>query len=755
MKKILIVLLLTFAGVSLFAKDVKIDLANAVIVMQKQTQKSIANDLKKHLELIGGGKVAIVPASKIPAGKYVFYVGTAPKGTKMDFKGEEGRYLVTDKAAYFFGDSFRDYGASHAIYTFLEEALNVRWPGTDIIVADKRNPVTVSKTEGKFIPSLNIRWIRGQGIWIRRMRMGLHNPPPYGHAFTRWWKRFGKTHPEYFALNYGKRYPTRLGRNNADVAQKLSPGMMQAIALCVSNEKVWDQVIADWRKAGMPEYINLCENDAPCNLSCHCENCMKLDVLTPAQKKDWTHALGDRYVYFANNVLAKAKKYRKDAKISMYAYNASHDAPRREKLPEDIVIGIVPTNATMPSLTKYISSWKNVGLNHFFYRPNRHHFYSMMCLPAGFEKHFYNVMRLMLDQGCIGFDYDAGKTLNPSVQLSDYILARTMQNPSATFEECFDHYLAVYGKAGNNVRKYFEYWRKEVWEKRIEKNVDKITDLGTFYNYSRGLVRNITPYYKESDFVKAGKYLDDAMKIPGLTADQKALVKRLADFNEHGRLFFNAVAKKNDKDSLALLKYRKEHKLTILHKSEQYYGDVAGLKRVMDLAEFTPPFKQTELFWKFKLDPKDVGEKEEWYKAGRDYFKWKHVMATNRNWEKPYAHYKVITKEIRDLTKNYDGIAWYATSIKIPSDWLGKRNIYLYFGGVDESCTIYFNGEKIHYRPYVKANDWTTPFTVDITNHIKGDARTPQVVIVRVEDKNGAGGIWKRVFLVSKEKNDL
>ena len=753
MKKLLTVLLLLFAAAAVFAKEVKIDLKNAVIVQQHKKFASLSADLQKHLELIGGGKVAIVPASKVPAGKYVFYVGIAPKGAKTSFKGEEGIYLVTDKAAYFYGDKFRNYGIYHAVYTFLEEALGVRWPGVDQIAVVKRNPVVVSKVEGSFAPVLNIRGIRNQGIWSRRMRLGVHNPPQYGHAFTKWWAMYGKTHPEYFALNYGKRAPTGLGRNTGDMAQALASNKYaQIIALCVSNEKVWDRIIENWKKAGMPEYVNLCENDAPDNLSCHCENCKKLDVLTPEQQKDWTHALADRYVYFANEVLKRAKKYRKDVKVSMYAYNASQDAPKKIRLADEVVIGIVPTNFTMPSLTKYVSSWKKMGLKHFYYRPNRHYYYAMMCLPAGFDKHFYDVVQFMVKQGCIGFDYDTGKTLNPSVQFSDYIIAKSLQNPSLSYEDCVKHYLEAYGKAGENVGKYFEYWRKNVWEKRIVKNVDKITTLGAFYNYARGLVKDITPYYKESDFIEAGKYLDAAMKTPGLTSDQKALVKRLVDFNEHGRLFFNAVSRKNDKDSLTLLKYRQENKLKILHGTEQYYGDVAGLKRVMDLAEFTPPFKKTDLFWKFRLDPENVGEKENWHKEGRKIWKWKYVMATNRNWEKPYAHYKAISKEIRELTKNYDGFAWYATSVNIPADWFGKRDIYLYFGAVDDSCTIYVNGEKAHVRPYINPSDWSTPFSVNITKYVKGNSRTPQFITVRVGDRGGAGGIWKQVFLVSKAK---
>ncbi|MBO5761479.1 MAG: DUF4838 domain-containing protein [Lentisphaeria bacterium] len=752
MKKIFLMLLLLITAAAVFAKEVKIDLKNAVIVRPNKAYDYLASDFQKHLELIGGGKVPIVFTKQVPAGKYAFYVGIAPKGAKQDYKGEEGRYLVTDKAAYFYGDTFRYLGASHAVYTFLEEALDVKWPHVDDIIAVKRNPVIVSKLEGSFVPVLNIRGIRGQGIWNRRMRMGSHNPPQYGHAFTKWWNRFGKTHPEYFALNYGKRYPTQLGRNSNDVAQALAPGITEAIALCVSNEKVWDQIIADWKKAGMPEYINLCENDAPDQLSCHCENCMKLDVLTEEQKKDWLHALADRYIYFAKGVLAKAKKYRKDAKISMYAYNASQDAPRREKLPEDIVIGIVPTNFTMPSLVEYVSSWKNVGLKHFFYRPNRHYYYNMLSFPAGFHKHFFDVMQFMYKQGSIGFDYDSHKNINPTIQISDYLIAKGMQDPSKSYEYWMNDFLKAYGNAGKDVGKYFEYWRTQVWEKRIEKNINKITDVGICFNYTRGLVWLLKDYYKESDFVTAGNCLEEALKAKGITEDQKKLVQKLIDFNEHSRLMYNAIVKKTDNDSIALLKFRQKHGMKILDETEQYYGDVCGLKRVQDLAEFVPPFKETALFWRFKLDPKDVGVKENWFKDGRKILKWKDVMATNKNWENPYGHYKAISKEIRALTKNYDGIAWYATNITIPADWFGKRNIYLYFGAVDESCTVYVNGEKVHYRPYVNRDDWTTPFTVDITRFVKGNARTPQIIIVRVEDKAGAGGIWKRVWLVSKMK---
>lgn len=752
MKKIVFILLSVFAAAVLSAAEVKIDLNNVVIVRRNARQKNLANDLRAHLELMGSCKIKVVGLGKVPAGKYAFYLGIAPKGIKGDFKPEEGRYLITDKAAYFYGDSAKEQGVSHAVYTFLEDALGVRWPGLENISLVKRNPVIVSKVEGKYIPELNLRNIRRQGIWMARMKMGRHDPPIYGHAFTKWWKRFHKTNPDYFALNYGRRFPTNQGRILEDAAQNVPGHLAEMIALCVSNEKVWDQVVADWRKAGMPLYINLCENDAPDNLSCHCENCMKLDVLTPAQKKDWTHALADRYLVFAGGVLEKAKKYRKDVRIAMYAYNASQNAPRREKVPEDVVMGIVPTNYTMDSLADYVLSWKKMGLKHFFYRPNRHTYYKMLVFPAGFHKHFFDVAQFMIKQGGIGFDYGSPTSINPSVQLSDYFIAKAMQDPSKSYEYWMKHYLEAYGPAGKEVGNYFEYWRKEVWEKRIEKNLNKITSIGGYYNYGRGLCRSLKDYYKESDFITAGNYLKKALNTPGLNDLQTAQVKRLLHFHEHSVLFFNAVANRTDKDSIALMKFREKHNIKLLDPDEQYFGDVAGLKRVKDLKDFDPPYLATDILWKFRLDPEDKGIKEKWYQDGRNILKWKHFMATNGNWEKPHASYKKISPEIRKMAAKYDGIAWYGTSISIPSDWFGKRDIFLYFGAVDESCTVYVNGEKVHERPFRERKDWMTPFTVDITKYVKGNSRTPQIIIVRVLDRAGAGGIWKPVRLVSKIK---
>lgn len=729
------------------AAQIMIDPAKAVISVPDRKYEAVAGDLRKHLELITGEKIAVVRDGELPKDRFVFRIGEVPPGEKGPFKPEEARWLATPDSLWFYGDAPN--GPSFAVYAFLEDELGVRWPSGNDIAFRTLNPIPVKTLRFSWTPELNIRGIRGTtpGMkeWRTRLRAGAHNPPVYGHAFTDWWKKYGKDHPDYFAMNNGKRQPTTLGQKQSENAAAFTGPMMESIALCVGNEAVAEQIIANWDKKS--EYINLCENDAPDELSCHCEKCRALDVLKEGEP--FTHNLADRYVNFANRVLAAARKSRPDVKVTMYAYNASQNAPKREKTDPSVVIGIVPTDFTMNALEKYVGDWKKAGMNRFFYRPNRHHYY-MLLLPAGHEEYFFRVFQSMYKQGAFGFDYDSPGAATPSDFFSDYVLLKAMQDPSKPFEYWEKHYMQAFAPADKEISDYFRYWREEVWGKRLEKNIAKLSQEGAFYNFGRGLARSLGDYYRESDFDATDKILSQALQRKDLPANVRSRIERLALDNTHARLTFRAIVKKTDEDSIALLKFREKNQYPLFPWSEQYWGDICGLKRVQDLSMFTPPFVRTPVFWFFRLDPADVGMKEEWFKDDyKKIVKWGAYMATNTCWETPHKHYKLISEEIRKKTANYDGVAWYAVPLeKFPLDWKGRK-VFLYFGAVDESCKVWVNGKFAGEHPFVKADDWRVSFPIEITDCIDWN-RATQIAVVRVEDKSGAGGIWKPVWLVSK-----
>ena len=748
MKILLPLFLLCSFSFASIAEELVIDPDRAVISAQKANDPA-AQELKTHLELITGKIIPVLGRGRVRRNSFIFHVGKAPAGVQAKFQPEEARWEITPEAAYFYGDGNK--GTLFAVYDFLENELGVRWPSAGDIAFRKQNPIRVKTTRGKWIPQLNIRTIRAAGAkdktaamqWRRRLRMGGHDQPRYGHSFTQYWKRFGKTHPEYFAMRAdGVRAPVG-AKADADNAAAFRGAREHAVAMCVSNDALADQVIADWRKAGCPLYINLCENDAFGKDSCHCRKCTALDVV-PTQKTQGENWHADRYVHFANRVLARARKFRPDVKASQYAYNAAEQAPAREKPDADLVIGIVPTDFTMAGIEAYVGSWKKAGMNHFFYRPNRHFYYDLPQLPVGYEKHFFELWQYLYRSGAIGFDYDSPAERGIFQYFGNYILLKAMQDPSKPFEYWEKHYMEAFGAAENDIRGYYRYWREQVWEKRLAPHQKEIAEQGKWSKFARGLRWNLGKYYRESDFIEAGKYLDAALSR-NLTAEERARIEKLKLANEHARLYFNAVAKKTDADSLKLLDFYEKHKMPVTKEG----NDITGILRVVNFRNYRPPYLKTPLFWYFKLDPENKGIGEKWYADSIvQVRKWGAMMCTNTSWESPHKHYKQVSAEIRKRTTSYDGIAWYGTQITIPADWK-DRKVFLYFGGVDESCWIYLNGRKAGERIFKKSNDWSTPFAIEITDVIDWKLKQ-QNVIVRVEDTYGQGGIWKPVWLLSK-----
>ncbi len=733
------VLLSSLFSAGLFA-ETTVDPKQAVIRISP-SGKTAAEELQLHLKAMTGKTVPFVSGS-IPQGKFVFDVGAVPPGVdSKTLKPEESRWTLSGNALHFYGQG--PIGALNAVYLFLEDELGVRWPEGNKILVKESPRIRIVNNSGAWQPSLNIRDIRGRGLWGRRMRMGSHNPPIYGHAFENWWTRFGKTHPEYIALLQGIRHPIKLGDKASDVSAY--KGAIPVFGLCVSNPDVVRQIIADWN--GKTQYINLCENDIDGRQACECAACRKLDALRPGETAEFH--LADRYLSFAKAVLAEAKKIRPDAKIAMYAYNQSQEPPNRERVTGDIVLGIVPRDFGMPTIGKYVGGWKKTGMEHFFYRPNRHHYY-ISELPCGFEEHFFNLWQYLYRQGAIGFDYDSPAIVLPPQWFADYVIAKAMQDPEKSFADWEKHYCEAYGAAAPEVMEYFRYWRKNVWEKRLAPKMADLAAAGRYSNFGRGLMWNVGNYFRTSDFDAADRILAKA-KGKQFSAGERALFDELVKYNTHARLIFEAASKKTDDAAIALLKFRRANGIAPLNPTEQYWGDVCGIKRVMDFEAYDPPFIQTPLFWRFRLDPKDAGLKEEWFKGNfRQIVSWGAYMGTNMPWEHQHPHYKLISPEIRAAAKNYDGVAWYAVPLeKFPLDWKGST-VYLYFGAVDESCTVWFNGKLAGEHKFVKSNDWATPFVIEITDQIDWTKPT-QIAVVRVVDKGGDGGIWKRVWILRKK----
>lgn len=137
----------------------------------------------------------------------------------------------------------------------------------------------------------------------------------------------------------------------------------------------------------------------------------------------------------------------------------------------------------------------------------------------------------------------------------------------------------------------------------------------------------------------------------------------------------------------------------------------------------------TKAQWRFKPDRRDVGLKEKWAAAAVDET-WKPIRV-GLAWE-------------GQGYENLDGFAWYRLRTQVPESW---KEAYLTFDGVDDSYEVYVNGELAG-RGGDKArriDTFSTRLSFNVTRFITPGR--PFDVAVRVDDWQGAGGIFRPVHL--------
>ena len=743
-----------------------------------------AQELQRHLAMKTGKTIPIT--AKAAPGKYTFLF-ERPANVKL--KPEEAVWEVSKNQTRFYGDS--DVGGVKinksritnartktgdltAVYAFLEQQLGFLF----LAPGDRDTAYTVSRklelTEGKFswdpgrLVQRGMRFDYGSFrsrtkanlsnmpkfyqdkykkdyaekdyetlLWLKKMRQGRSVGYGYGHAFTQWWKLYGKTNPDFFALRGRVRTPRK------DPAR---------IKMCVSNPKLVQKIVDLWKaKKPRPNYINVCENDS--GDYCECENCRKLDV-APAGAADWNKNLTDRYIHFANSVAREAKKIDPNVKITFYAYSVYRFPPQKFRVDPSIIIGFVPSMMSIDKVQEQYEGWRRMGATMMFQRPNDQH---ISCgLPMGIEKRLFDHFQVGYRNGIIGTDYDSIHRFWETTGIADYILARAHVYPERTFEEHFNEYCSAYGDAAADVKSYFEYWRKEIFDNRIVKNQKAIAEKGRYGNLRRGLMWDLHKYYFEHDFDITNKMLLRGLSKK-LTPLQKNRLMKLALANTHARLTHRAlVAKSEDKLLVAkeLLSFRIKHwdhlnmSFYNLYDVEGEMGDVTGIKRAAMLGDYAEG-KQLRLYWNFATDPKnELTRQEIWKKPFKNVSKW-YSLRLDAPWEQQ-GNNKGLPAKIREELKQYDGVGWYAFALDVPKKWQGKE-IALIFGAVDESAWVYLNGQLCGTQIYKGGDDWKKPFTIPITSQIDWK-KSRQHLFVRVEDKSGMGGLWRPVMLVCRDK---
>ena len=578
------------ASSAAFALD--INLAKAEISVSdpgNANQVYAARELEKHLNLISGCK----DRKRTGCANAVFVIGSPAPGMRKaaDF---EALAAVKDGKVYFWGDDGRSAykgevpcgGSMFAVYAFLDKVLGVKWvfPGDDGIVYQRRSRISVKEGwKDRFVPPLlstrmrggeslsrksfdpdgSLHWekyiptamrktiddenrrIARNREWILRMRHQTRERFSFGHAFEHWNKRFYKSHPEYLAMNEdGTRGISPSSRRKAKHAK-----------LCVSNNAVVDQIIADWEKNGKPKYFNICPTDA--KGFCRCKACCALDYPLSPDEPFNLHKT-DRYVDFWNRIAEKAIALRPDVKLCTYIYESYRFPPRKLKIkyPDNMIFGMVPSQED--DNAQFLRDWKSAGLKHFMLRPNYLCYRSV--IPRGYERFYHSNFMLNLKNGMLACDYDGWP--RSVMDFESYVIARTAADPKLPFEVMESEFLSQFGAAAPVMREYFtrvrERTEKGLYEvqKKPPLEREQVPDDSRLYN-------TVMAANCDKWFVEDLAIIDRAAKTPGLTEVELKRVELRRLICEHARRTHRFLLARDSmdrksfaKEALDLLDYR-------------------------------------------------------------------------------------------------------------------------------------------------------------------------------------------------------
>lgn len=489
-----------------------------------------AKELQYHIKASTDAELAITPEDKAPMAGGHIYLGhcsrtmtvkadpsTLPgNGYVLKTVGDDLYIAGKDSA----GDPMKmrtHAGTLFAVYDILENNLGVRWlwPGKLGEVIPSRQSATLPDLNASVKPLLYFKdWRTGLSVqfaggdiagfaspekyekfahdeaqWLRRQRFGWSERPAYGHSYTNYWERFGKTHPEYFSMM-------------PDGTRGLDPrsgGNPKYVHMCVSQPGLLKQKLQDWVDDGMPPYINICENDGWAG--CTCLRCMSWDVPSPDEhiafdkrleeaKKVYSGedgdaslwmlklgSLSDRYARYANYVSHEASRLKPDVKVTMYAYDNYAKPPVSTELNKNILVGLVPEAMGFPynkkesdTFRKYWEGWAKTGCT-LFLRPN----YTLQGhdFPVFYARTLGEDLKFAMNHSMVGADFDSLTGQYAAQGPTLYMIAKILNHPDASVERTIDEFCSAFGPAKGEVKDYFDYWAK-VYGRYDKSQYDKL-----------------------------------------------------------------------------------------------------------------------------------------------------------------------------------------------------------------------------------------------------------------------------------------
>jgi hypothetical protein len=386
-------------------------------------------------------------------------------------------------------------GTLFGVYDFIERELGVRWlfPGEHGEVVPKRATITIPDLDRREQPRIEKRKVRNQavtredtfapvlekwgipveawkaahgpeatGMWFRRMRLGARIEIEGGHAYAGWWKKYGREHPEWFALQ-------------PDGTRTQKP---ERERLCKSNPALWDEIarvrIAEFKADPNKRMASLAPNDGGANKWCMCAACRALDpadapkllndrsLIDPATKQPFAEhpALTDRVFTFFNEIAKRVRREMPDRDLVAYAYSVYRTPPvKLGPLEPNLIIGYVGLDPAD------IEAWSRIAPR-LYIRPNDLGPAIDLGMPRNNAKQLASAVKFAVEHKAIGFDFDNCHGNWSAHGLDYYVLCKALWNPALDVRASIaDYCRAAYGPGAEAMLRYHE---------RLEKISDQV-----------------------------------------------------------------------------------------------------------------------------------------------------------------------------------------------------------------------------------------------------------------------------------------
>lgn len=497
--------------------------------------KQLAKELQYHLNTITGGNFQITDK---PADKLAIVLEMTAEN-RVHIKTTDDRIVLSGNTETL----------PMAVMYFLEKlGCRYLWPGVDGKIIPRQPDLAAKKLDFAISPALAIRQVRrgsviggradsglarcgiaepeefarmhreqsldhpGNSDFYRWHGYGGRNFHNWGHAFGDYYKRFGKSHPEYFSLQF-----------NGSRSQDASPDRPR---LCMSNPDLALQAAQDCIRYfdENPRMLSksICLNDGGATPFCLCEECRKLDpVNAPAIRMPLRLLSGntvqpyvsltDRMLEFSNRIAEKVAEKYPDRKLTIYAYSLYEAPPVKIQPRKNLMIFVTSMTYTNENARRKVlesmAEWASFG-NPFFWRPNALWGHNRILAPQNYARKIFNDLELFKANRLEGTDFDCNELYWAFKPLVYYALAKAHWNPDRLdYDAILDDFCQNgFGRAAEPVKKYFTLL-EELTDRAAEKNQPYLE------------------FFDENAIAALDKLLDEA-----LSAEEAPEVRRRIEF---------------------------------------------------------------------------------------------------------------------------------------------------------------------------------------------------------------------------------